>query len=88
MATSQVKTVRKTAPAARSNPIRKTAGKPKAAPAVLKLATGLFPLLGVKRTSRGHRPMLLLTQSGHSRFTIAAAQPGLEPHFAGCKFVL
>jgi len=39
MATPQVKTVRKTAPAARSNPIRKTAGKPKAAPAVLKLAT-------------------------------------------------
>ena len=39
MATPQVKTVRKAAPAARSNPIRKTAGKPKAAPAVLKLAT-------------------------------------------------
>jgi DNA-binding protein HU-beta len=39
MATPQVKTVRKTAPAARSNPIRKTAGKPKAAPAVLKLVT-------------------------------------------------
>src|SRR6516162_6635913 len=39
MATRQVKTVRKTAPAARSNPIRKTAGKPKAAPAVLKLVT-------------------------------------------------
>ena len=39
MATRQVKTVRKTAPAARSNPIRKTAGKPKAAPAALKLAT-------------------------------------------------
>ena len=38
MATRQVKTVRKTAPAARSNPIRKTAGKPKAAPA-LKLVT-------------------------------------------------
>src|SRR5580658_3469424 len=39
MATPQVKTVRKTAAAARSNPIRKTAGKPKAAPAVLKLVT-------------------------------------------------
>ena len=39
MATPQVKTVRKTAPAVRSNPIRKTAGKPKAAPAVLKLVT-------------------------------------------------
>ena len=39
MATRQVKTVRKTAPAARSNPIRKTAGKPKVAPAVLKLVT-------------------------------------------------
>ena len=39
MATPQVKTVRKTAPAAGSNPIRKTAGKPKAAPAVLKLVT-------------------------------------------------
>ena len=39
MATPQVKTVKKTAPAARSNPIRKTAGKPKAAPAVLKLVT-------------------------------------------------
>jgi hypothetical protein len=39
MATRQVKTVRKTAPAARGNPIRKTAGKPKAAPAVLKLVT-------------------------------------------------
>jgi hypothetical protein len=39
MATPQVKTVRKTAPAARSNPIRKTAGKPKAASAVLKLVT-------------------------------------------------
>ena len=38
MATRQVKTARKTAPAARSNPIRKTAGKPKAAPA-LKLVT-------------------------------------------------
>jgi hypothetical protein len=34
-----VKTVRKTAPVARSNPITKTAGKPKAAPAVLKLVT-------------------------------------------------
>ena len=39
MATRQVKTVSRTAPAARSNPIRKTAGKPKAAPAVLKLVT-------------------------------------------------
>jgi len=39
MATRQVKTVTKTAPAARSKPIRKTAGKPKAAPAVLKLVT-------------------------------------------------
>jgi nucleoid DNA-binding protein len=39
MATPQVKTVRKTAPAVRSNPIRKTAGKPKAPPAVLKLVT-------------------------------------------------
>jgi DNA-binding protein HU-beta len=39
MVTRQVKTVRKTAPATRSNPIRKTAGKPKAAPAVLKLVT-------------------------------------------------
>jgi DNA-binding protein HU-beta len=39
MATRQVKTVTKTAPAARSNPIRKTADKPKAAPAVLKLVT-------------------------------------------------
>src|SRR5262245_38021287 len=39
MATRQVKTVTKAAPAARSNPIRKTAGKPKAAPAVLKLVT-------------------------------------------------
>jgi len=38
MATPQVKTVGKTASAARSNPIRKTAGKPKAAPA-LKLVT-------------------------------------------------
>ena len=38
MATTQVKTVRKTAPAARSNPARKTAGKPKAALAVRKLA--------------------------------------------------
>ena len=39
MAITQVKTVKKTAPAARSNPIRKTAGKPKAAPGVLKLVT-------------------------------------------------
>jgi len=39
MATAQVKTVKKTAPAARSNPVRKMAGKPKAAPAVRKLAT-------------------------------------------------
>ena len=39
MATRQVKTATKTAPAARSNPIGKTAGKPKAAPAVLKLVT-------------------------------------------------
>ena len=39
MATPQVKTGRKTAPAARSNPIQQTAGKPKAAPAVLKLVT-------------------------------------------------
>ena len=39
MATRQVKTVTKTAPAARSNPIPKTAGKPKAAPALLKLVT-------------------------------------------------
>ena len=39
MATPQVKTVKKTAPAAPSNPIRKTAGKPKVAPAVLKLVT-------------------------------------------------
>ena len=39
MATPQVKTVRKTAPAARSNPARKTSGKPKAAPAVRKLGT-------------------------------------------------
>jgi DNA-binding protein HU-beta len=38
MATRQVRTVRKTAPAVRSNPARKTAGKPKAAPAVRKLA--------------------------------------------------
>src|SRR5215472_15416391 len=38
MATPQVKTVRKTAPAARSNPIGRTT-KPKAAPAVRKLAT-------------------------------------------------
>jgi DNA-binding protein HU-beta len=39
MATPQVKTVTKTAPAVRSNPIRKTDRKPKAAPAVLKLVT-------------------------------------------------
>src|SRR6201984_3230637 len=39
MATPQVKTVRKTAPAARSNPAAKTAGKPKAAPAALKLVS-------------------------------------------------
>ena len=39
MATRQIKTVRTTAPAARSNPILKPAGKPKAAPAVLKLVT-------------------------------------------------
>src|SRR6516225_2191119 len=39
MATPQVKTVRKTAPAARSTPIRKTTAKPKAAPAARKLAT-------------------------------------------------
>jgi len=38
MATPQVKTVRKTAPAARSNPTAKTADKPKAIPAVQKLA--------------------------------------------------
>jgi len=38
MATPQVKTVRKTAPAARSNPATKTAAKPKATPAVQKLA--------------------------------------------------
>jgi DNA-binding protein HU-beta len=38
MATPQVKTVRKTAPAARSNPAAKTAGKPKGTPAVQKLA--------------------------------------------------
>jgi len=38
MATSQVKTVRKTAPTARGNPATKTAGKPKATPAVRKLA--------------------------------------------------
>src|SRR5215469_15940167 len=39
MATLQVNTVRKTAPAARSNPAAKTASKqPKAAPAVQKLA--------------------------------------------------
>src|SRR5690349_18106004 len=39
MATRQVKTVAKKAPAARSDPIRKTSGKPKAAAAVLKLVT-------------------------------------------------
>jgi DNA-binding protein HU-beta len=39
MATRQVKTMTKTAPAARSNPIPKTASKPKAAPAVVKLVT-------------------------------------------------
>src|ERR1700760_659402 len=39
MATRQVKTVAKKAPAARSDPIRKTSGKPKAAPAVLKPVT-------------------------------------------------
>src|SRR5262244_1028572 len=39
MATRQVKTVTKTAPAARSNPAAKTAGKPNAAPAVVKLVT-------------------------------------------------
>ena len=38
MATPQVNTVRKTAPAARSNPAAKTGGKPKATPAVQKLA--------------------------------------------------
>jgi hypothetical protein len=38
MATPQVKTVRKSAPAARSNPAAKTAGKPTATPAVQKLA--------------------------------------------------
>jgi DNA-binding protein HU-beta len=38
MATPQVKTVRKTGPAARTNPARKTAGNSKAAPAVRKLA--------------------------------------------------
>ena len=38
MATRQVKTVRKTTPAAGSNPTRKTVGTPKAAPAVRKLA--------------------------------------------------
>src|SRR5262249_47580764 len=37
MATRQVKTVTKTAPAARTHPIQKPAGKPKAAPAVLKV---------------------------------------------------
>src|SRR5215467_3345699 len=39
MATRQVKTVTKTAPAARSIPAAKTVGKPKAAPAVVKLVT-------------------------------------------------
>src|ERR1700747_2049573 len=39
MATPQAKTVRKTAPAARSNPLRKTPGKPKASPAVLNVVT-------------------------------------------------
>src|SRR5262249_13325724 len=39
MVTRQVKTVRKTAPMTRSNPAAKTAGKPRAAPAVLKLVT-------------------------------------------------
>ena len=39
MATPQVKTMRNTAPAARSSPAAKTVGKPKAAPAVLKLVT-------------------------------------------------
>lgn len=38
MATPQVKTLRKTAPAARSNAAEKTAGKPKATHAVQKLA--------------------------------------------------
>jgi hypothetical protein len=38
MATPQLKAVRKTAPAARGNPAAKTAGKPKATPAVQKLA--------------------------------------------------
>jgi len=38
MATAQVKTVKKTAPAARSNPVRKTGGNPKAAPAMRNLA--------------------------------------------------
>jgi DNA-binding protein HU-beta len=38
MATPQVKTVRTTAPAARGNPAAKTAGKPKATPALRKLA--------------------------------------------------
>ena len=39
MATRQVKTVTKTAPAARNSSTQKTAAKPKAAPAVLKLVT-------------------------------------------------
>src|SRR6516165_9410750 len=38
MATTQVETVRKTAPAAHSSPARKTAGKPKAALGVRKMA--------------------------------------------------
>ena len=38
MAIPQVKTVRKTVPAARSNPTAKTASKPKTVPAVQKLA--------------------------------------------------
>ena len=38
MATTQVETVRKTAPAAQSSPARKTAGKPNAALGVRKLA--------------------------------------------------
>jgi DNA-binding protein HU-beta len=39
MATPQIKTVRKTTPAARSNPAAKTAGKPKAISAVQKLVS-------------------------------------------------
>ena len=38
MATTQVKTAKKTALAAHNNPAAKTAAKPKAAPAVQKLA--------------------------------------------------